>query len=54
MGYNSDTDMMLEASLSSFQHDGAPANKLSERSPLLPCLSAQDLTERQIQVFNIR
>lgn len=53
MEYHSDTDKMVEASWSSFQHDGAPVYKLSERSPLLPALSAQDLTEGQIQGWNV-
>jgi len=43
MRYISDTEEIVEASWSLFQHDGAAAFKLSERLPLPPALSAKDL-----------
>jgi len=43
VGHISDTDEIVKASWSLFQHDGAAAFKLSERSPLPPALSAKDL-----------
>jgi len=42
VGYISDTEEILKSSWSLFQHDGAAAFKLSERSPLPPALSAKD------------
>ena len=41
--YISDTEEIVQASSSLFQHDRAAASKLSERSPLPPPLSAKDL-----------
>jgi len=38
VGYISDTEEIDKASWSLFQHDGAAAFKLSERSPLPPAL----------------
>jgi hypothetical protein len=43
VGYISDTEEIVQTSLSLFQHDRATAFKLSERSPLPPPLSAKDL-----------
>jgi len=43
VGYISDTEEIVKSSWSLFQHDGAAAFKLSERSPLPPALSAKDL-----------
>jgi len=43
VGYISDTEEIVKASWSLFQHDGAAAFQLSERSPLPPALSAEDL-----------
>jgi len=43
VGYILDTEEIVKASWSLFQHDGAAAFKLSERSPLPPALSAKDL-----------
>jgi len=44
VGYISDPEEIVKASWSLFQHDGAAAFKLSERSPLPPPpLSAKDL-----------
>jgi len=43
VGYILDTEEIVKASWSLFQHDGAAAFKLSETSPLPPALSAKDL-----------
>jgi len=43
-GYISNTEEIVKASWSNFQHDGAAAFKLSERSPGPPALSPKDLT----------
>jgi len=43
VGYILDTEEIVKASWSLFQHDGAATFKLSERSPLPPALSAKDL-----------
>ena len=43
VGYISDTEEIIKALSSLFQHDGAASFKLSERSPLPPHLSAKDL-----------
>ena len=43
VGYISDTEGIVQASWSLFQHDGEAAIKLTERSPLPPALSANDL-----------
>jgi len=53
VGYFSDTEEIVKASLSLFQHDGAAAFKLSERSPLPPALSAKDLPAGQTQILNV-
>jgi hypothetical protein len=50
----SDTEEIVKASWSLFQHDGAAAFKLSERSPLPPALSAKDLPGGKIQILNVR
>jgi hypothetical protein len=54
VGYISDTEEIVKASWSLFQHDGAAAFKLSERSPLPPALSAKDLPGGKSQILNIR
>jgi len=54
VGYISDTQESVKASWSSFQHDGAAALKLSERSPLPPALSAKQLAGGRTQVLNVR
>jgi len=54
MGYIPDTEEIVKASWSVFQHDGAAAFKLSERSPLSPALSAKDLPGGQTQILNVR
>jgi hypothetical protein len=43
VGYILDTEEIVKASWSLFQHDGAAAFKLSQRSPWPPALSANDL-----------
>jgi hypothetical protein len=40
--YMSDTEEIVNAFQTNFQHDGAAAFKLSERLPLPPALSAKD------------
>jgi len=54
VGYISDTEKIVKPSWSLFQHDGAAAFKLSERSPLLPPLSAKDLPGGQTRILNVR
>ena len=44
---------IVKASWSKFQHDGAAAFKMSERSPLPPALSAKDLPGRRSPILNI-
>jgi len=53
LGYISDTEEIVTSSWSLFQHDGAAAFKLSERSPLPPALSAKDLSGGRTQIFNV-
>jgi hypothetical protein len=54
VGYISDTEEIVKASWSLFQHDGVAAFKLSERSPLPPPLSAKDLPGGWPQILNVR
>ena len=54
VGYNSDTEEIVDASWSLFQHDGAAALKLSQRSLLPPPLSAKDLHGGRTQILNVR
>jgi len=54
VGYISDTEEIVKASWSLFQHDGAAAFKLSERSPLPPALSAKDLPGGRTQILSVR
>jgi hypothetical protein len=54
VGYSSDTEEVVKVSWSLFQHDGATAFKLSERSPLRPALPANDLPGRWTQILNVR
>jgi len=44
----------VKASWSLFQHDGAAAFKLSERSPLPPALSAKELAGGRTHGLNVR
>jgi hypothetical protein len=52
--YNSDTEEIVKASGSLFQHDRAAAFELSERSLLRPALSANDLPGGWTQILNVR
>jgi len=54
VGYISDTEEIVKASWSLFQHDGAAAFQLSERSPLPPPVSAKDLPGGRTQILNVR
>jgi len=53
VGYISDTEEIIKASWSLFQHDGAAEFKLSERSPLPPALSANNLPGGRTQILNV-
>jgi len=53
VGYISDTEEIIEASWSNFQHAGAAAFKLSVWSTLPPAVSAKDLPGVQTQVLNV-
>jgi hypothetical protein len=53
VGYCSDTEEIVKASWSLFQHDYAAALNLSERSPLPPALPAKDLPGGRIQILNV-
>jgi len=53
VGYISDTEELIKASWSLFQHDGVAAFILSQRSPLPPPLSAKDLPGGQTQILNV-
>jgi len=52
--YISETDEIVKAFWSLFQHDGAAVFKLSERSPLPPSLSAKNMTGGRIQIVIVR
>jgi hypothetical protein len=54
VGYISHTEQMVKASWSLFQHDGAAAFKLLEKSPLPPAFSAEDLPGGRTQILNVR
>ena len=54
VGYILDTEEIVKASWSLFQHDGPAAFELSERSPLTPALSAKDLPGGRTQILNVR
>jgi len=54
VGYISDTEEIIKALVSLFQHDGAAAFKLLDRSPLPPPLSAKDLAAGRTPIFNVR
>jgi hypothetical protein len=53
VGYIWDTEEIVTASWSLFQHDRAAAFKLSERSALPPDLSAKDLPGGRTQILNV-
>jgi hypothetical protein len=52
--YILDTKEIVKSSWSLFQHDGAAASKLSERSPLPPAFSSKDLSGGRTQILNVR
>jgi len=52
VGYISNLEQMIKASWLHFQHDGAAAFKLPERSPLPPASSAKNQPRRWTQIFN--
>jgi hypothetical protein len=54
VAYISDTEEIVKASWSLFQHDGADAFKLFKRSPLPPALSAKKLPGGRTQILNVR
>jgi len=54
VGYISDTKEIVKASWSNFDHDGAAAFKLSEKSPVPPGSSAKDLPGGRTEVLNVR
>jgi len=53
IGYISDTEEIIIASWSNFQHDGGAAFKLSEGLPVPPALSAKNLPGRRTKVLNV-
>jgi len=53
VGYVSDPEEIVKASWSVFQHHGAAAFKLSERSHLAPPVFAKDLTGGQTQIMKV-
>jgi len=53
LGFISDTEEIVNPSWSDFQHDGVAAFKLSEWSPLLPALSANDLPGEWTHALNV-
>jgi len=54
VGYISDTEVIVNASWSTFHPDGTAAFKLWEKSPWSPALSAKDLPGGRSQVLNVR
>jgi hypothetical protein len=52
--YIPDTEEIVKASWSLFQHDGAAAFKLSERLPLPPALCAKKHPGGRTQILNVR
>jgi len=54
VGYILDAEEIINAFWSLFQHDGAAAFKLSERSPFPPPLSAKDVPGGRTQILDIR
>jgi len=53
VGYISDTEEIVKASWSNFQHDGVAAFTLSQKSPVPPASSAKVLPEKWTQVLNV-
>jgi hypothetical protein len=54
IGYISDTEMIITASWSLTDYDGAAAFILSDRSLLPPALSTKDIPGGGTQMFNVR
>jgi len=54
IGHYSDTEEMVKACWSLFQHDCVAAFKLSESSPLPQAFSAKDLDGGRTQILNVR
>jgi len=54
LGYISDTEELINAFWSNFQHDGAAAFTLSERPPVPPALSTKHLPGVRTHVLNFR
>jgi len=54
IGYILDMAEIVQASCRLFQHDGAAAFTLLERSPLPPACSAKDLPGGRIEILNVR
>ena len=54
MGYILDTEEIIKASWSLFQHDGVGSFELSEISPLPPAFSTKDLPGGRTQILNTR
>jgi hypothetical protein len=54
VGYISDTKEIVKASWLNLHHDSVAAFKLSEKSPVPPALSANDLPGRQTEELNVR
>jgi hypothetical protein len=52
-GYILDPEEIVNVSWSLFQHDGAAAFKLPEKSPLPPAVSAKDLPQERTQIWNV-
>jgi len=53
VGYILDTEEIVKASWSLYQHDGAASFTLSERFPLPPALSAKDHPGGRTQILNV-
>jgi len=53
VAYISDVGVIVKASWSLFQHHGAAAFKLSERSPVPPALSTKELLGGRTQIWNV-
>jgi hypothetical protein len=54
VGYISDTEELVKASWSLFNHDGAAAFKLSGKSPVPPPFSPKDLPGGRTEILNVR
>jgi len=54
VGYISDTEEIVKASWSNFQHDDAAAFTLSYQSPVPPAFSAKDIPGGRTQILNVR